>query len=154
MLAHPESVPDWLKLFFLFVNAVPASPEPRLVHKRPMRGIHQPDDPVVNVGRQLARKMRNLVLLTENGKRWRSRNRFRKPRSWFIHIDPHVPIALLARIMSRKNALHFQFILRCQRRNLDTSSGARIKSPSVVAALHGLAIQPAVRKRHSPMRAR
>src|SRR5260370_20171115 len=112
MLAHPESVRDRLKLFFLFVNAVPASPEPRLVHKRPMRRVHQPDDPVVNVGRQLARKMRNLVLLTENGKRRRSRNRFRQPRSWFIHINPDVPITLRTRLMSSNTALLFQFVLR------------------------------------------
>src|SRR5260370_9739860 len=112
MLAHPESVRDRLKLFFLFVNAVPASPEPRLVHKRPMRRVHQPDDPVVNVGRQLARKMRNLVLPTENVNRCRSRNRFPQPRSWLINIDPALSIALPARLMSRNNALHFELILR------------------------------------------
>ena len=64
---HPESIGNRLKLFFFLMNAMPAAPVPRLMHKRSMRRIHQTNNPLVHVRRQLASQMRNPIFLAERG---------------------------------------------------------------------------------------
>src|SRR6266478_8760279 len=105
MRAHPETVRDRLELLGFFVNASALPPEPRLMHERPMRRVHQSDNSVINVRRQLAGKMLHPVFVAENGKRRRRWNLFRQPRSRRIHINPNVSVSLFAGIMSRKDAL-------------------------------------------------
>src|SRR5438128_4790480 len=139
MRAHPESVRDRLELLGLFVNASALSPEPRLVHKWPVRRVHQSDDPVVNMRRQLARKMRDLVFVAEYRKRRRRRYRLRQACPRAIHLNPNIPVSLFAGIMPRKDPLHFQLVLAGERWNLHALPAARIEPPPVVAALHHLA---------------
>src|SRR5216110_297466 len=91
MQAHPESVRDRLELLGLLVNASALPPEPRLMHEGPVRRVHQSDDPVVNMRRQLARKMRDLVFVAEYRKRGRRRYRLRQARPRAIHINPNIP---------------------------------------------------------------
>src|SRR5439155_22512513 len=50
--------------------------------------------------------------------------------------------------------VHFQLVLAGERRNLHALSRASIESPSVITALHHLSIQPPIRKRYPPVRAR
>jgi len=40
--------PARIELFFLFVNTVPAAPPPRLMDERPVRGIHEANDAVID----------------------------------------------------------------------------------------------------------
>ena len=65
MRAHAEAVRDRLKLLLLLVDAVPLPPPPRLVHKRPMRRVHQTDDAVVHAAGQVGLKMRDAVAPAE-----------------------------------------------------------------------------------------
>src|SRR5712692_1196438 len=154
MRAHPESVRNRLELLGFLVNARTFPPEPRLMHKRSMRGVHQPDNSVVNVRRQLARKMRDLEFVAEHRKRRRRWNLLRQLRPRRIHINPDVPVALLARIVPRKNPLDFKLIVAGKRRNLHALPAASIEPPSVVAALDHFPIQPPIRKRYPPVRTR
>src|SRR5713226_7631256 len=154
MRAHPEAVRNRLELLGFLVNAPALSPEPRLVHKRPVRRVHQSDNPVIDVRRQLAGKMRDFVFVAENGKRRRCWNRLRQPRPRRIHINPNVAVAFLAGIVPRKNPLDFKLILAGKRRNLHALPAARVKPPSVVTALDHFPIQPPIRKRYPPVRAR
>ena len=62
---HPKSIRNRLELFFLLVNAMPTPPVPRLMHKRPVRRIHQSNNPLVHMRRQLASQMRNPIFLAE-----------------------------------------------------------------------------------------
>src|SRR5260370_1075360 len=154
MRAHAKSIRNRLELFFLFVNAVPAAPEPRLVYEWPVRRVHQTDDSVVDMRRQFARQMRDLVLFAEH-RQGRSRsNFFRQPRSRRVHVHPNIAIAFFAGIVPRENALYFQFVLARQRRNFHASCRARLKSPSMIAAFHRLPVKVPIRKRHPSVCAR
>src|SRR6202035_5426570 len=82
--AHPEAVRDRLELLGFLMNAPALPPEPRLVHERSMRRVHQSDNPVIDVRRQLAGKVRDLVFVAENGKPRRPWNRLRQFRSWRV----------------------------------------------------------------------
>src|SRR6266851_3520851 len=153
MRAHPEAVRNRLELLGFLVNAPALPPEPRLVHKRPVRRVHQSDNPVIDVRRQLARKVRDFVFVAENGKPWRRRNRLWQFRSRRIvsryataraHVNPNVTVALLARIMPCKNPLHLQLVLARERWNLDALPAASIEPPSVITALHYFPVQPPV----------
>src|SRR6266851_2362564 len=111
MRTHPEAIGNRLELLFLGMNAAAATPEPRRMHKRPVRGIHQADDAVVDVRRQLAIEMRDFVLLAERRQlRW-LRNLRRQERSGCAYIHPDIAIPLFARIMSRENSLHLKLVL-------------------------------------------
>ena len=154
MRAHPKSIRDRLKLLLLLVNAVLAPPKPGLMHKRPVRRIHQADDPLVHMRRQLAVQMCNLVFLAEHRQRRRRRHCLRKAGSGRIHVNPDITVALFARIVPRKNPLHFQLILRSQRRNLHATRRASIKPPPVVTALNGAPIKVPVGQRYPPVRTR
>src|SRR6202140_5425338 len=117
MRAHPETVRNRLEFLGFLVNASALPPKPRLVHERPMRRVHQTNDPVIDVRRQLAGKMRDFVFVAENGKPRRPRNRLRQFRSWRVvdrlaiartndrfaaartHVNPNVAVSLLAWIM-------------------------------------------------------
>src|SRR4029077_18173323 len=154
MQAHADPVRKRLELLGFLVNAPAFPPEPRLVHERPMRRVHQSDNSVVNVRSQLTRKMLDLVFVAQHRKRRRRRNLLRQLRSRSIHINPNVAVALLTWIMPSENALYFQFILARKRWNLDALPAARIKPPSVVAAFHNFPVEPSVRQRNPAMRAR
>jgi len=163
---------------------MPAPPVPRLMHKRPVRRIHQSNNPLVHMRRQLAGQMRNPIILAKRRqfRCWNSSRRFarlllceflctlrlrvifffsltfsstrhRDPRTR-IHVNPKISVALFARIMPRKNALHLQFVLASQRRNLNALSAASLKFPSVITALQVLPIKSPMRKRNPAVRAR
>src|SRR5437879_13718781 len=106
MRAHPKPVGNRLELLGFLVDAPAFPPEPRLVYERPVRRIHQSDNPVVNMRRHLARKMRDLVFVAEHRKRRRRRNLLRQTRSRTIHINPNVAVRLLATTISRKTTLY------------------------------------------------
>src|SRR6266478_4166755 len=152
MRTHPEAIGNRLELLGFLVNASAFPPEPRLMHERPVRRIHQSDNRMIDVRRKLAGKMRDFVFVTEPRKRRRRRNRLRQSRPRSIHINPNVAVALFAWIMSSKNPLHFQLVLRRERWNLHALPAACIEPPSVVAALHHFSVEPPVRKRYPAMR--
>src|SRR5579863_8363594 len=51
--AHAKAHRDRLEILLLLVNAVTAAPPPCLMHKRPVRWIHESDDAVVHAARQV-----------------------------------------------------------------------------------------------------
>ena len=78
---HPESIRNRFKLFFFFVNAMPAPPVPRLMHERPVRRIHQPNNPLVYMRRQLASQTRHPIFFAESRQFRYGRNRLGQSRS-------------------------------------------------------------------------
>src|SRR5271168_773810 len=124
MGTHPKPKRYRLKLLLFLVNAPPAPPIPRLVHKRPVGRVHQSNNTLVHMRRKLASQMRNPVFLAENTELRRQGNlRCQAPRrggacpslrlspliktrsirrdpSSRAHENPNIPIALFARIMS------------------------------------------------------
>ena len=82
-----------------------------------------------------------------------SSTRHRDPRAR-IHVNPKISVSLFTGIMPSKNALHLQFVLASQRRNLNALPAACLKFPPVVTALQILPIESPVRKRNAPMRTR
>src|ERR1041384_2366086 len=152
MSAHPKSKWNRLKLFRLLVNTFLASPEPRLMHERPVRRIHQPDDSLVHMRRQIARQVSALVSLAERSQlRYRGRS-LGQSRRGRIHVHPNVAVALLAEVMPGKDPLRLQFVLARQRWNLHALPAASIELPAVIAALQVLSVKPSVRERDAPVR--
>src|ERR1700688_4371040 len=116
--AHPESIRNRLKLFFLLVNTVSAAPVPRLMHKRPVRGVHQPDNSLVDMRRQIACEVRDSVFFAEDGQLRSLRNCLWQSGSLSAHVNPEISVALFARKMAGKNTLDLQFVLTSERGNL------------------------------------
>ena len=163
MRRHPKtSIPSAmlfirqrLKLLRLFMDRSPAPPPPRLVHKRPMRRVHQPDNPMVHVARQVSLQMRTTELprkLRHLRHRRQCIAQGHTSRPHLRQIHPRKPIPLHARISTRVNLRGLQPITRRQRRNLLALPSARLKLPPVILALHRLPIEPPCRKRNPAMR--
>ena len=161
MRRHPKpcippvifAVLQWLKVLRLLMNTRRRPPPPRLVHKWPMRWIHQPDNSVIYIARQLRHQMRTPKLSRElrHLRHWRQRlTHPPRPRSRNIH--PSKPIPLFTRKRTRKNLRRVQRLMTRQRRNLLALPTARLKLPAVVFASHRLPIEPPRRQRNPPMR--
>ena len=142
-----------LKVLRLLMNASLTPPPPGLVHKRSMRRIHQPDNPMIDIAWQLRHQVRTAKL---SRKLWHLRHRRQRfthspsPRSRQIH--PRKPIPLLARKSTRINLRRVERLMARQRRNLPALSAARLKPPPVILARHRLPIEPPSRKRDPSMR--
>src|SRR5215467_4152585 len=98
--------------------------------------------------------MRDLVLFAENRQVRRFGDSLWQSRAGCIHEDPDVPVALLARVMTRKDTLDFQFVLRSQGRNFDALARARFEPPAVVTTLHHVAVHSPVGQRDAAVWAR
>src|SRR5215472_15716249 len=104
MRAHAKAVRDGLEILLLLVDGMPGAPPPRLVDEWPMRGIHQPDDAVIDRAGQVSGEVSKLVVIAELHhlpRRHRRRSRFRKTcsdRAGIRHIHPDKVVALLTRI--------------------------------------------------------
>ena len=157
MRAHAEAVGDGLEGFLLLVDAVAVAPPPGLVDKRPVSGIHQPDDAVVHSARQFGREIGDLVFVAEGGnaRRWHRRlHSFCEScpsRSRLGYVDPDVVVVLFAGIAASVDAIYAQLLVCSQRRNELALAGMRFELPAMVTALHPLAVEPAMGKRHTAM---
>src|SRR6185312_11325126 len=143
-----------LKTLLLLVNTSPAAPPPRLMHKRPVRGIHQPNDAVVDVARQIGGEMRSA----KSGRElWHLRNSRQfsvdTARTRLRDKDPGIPVALLAGIRPGEDLRRIQRILAGQRGNLHALAAAGLKLPAMILAGHALAVEPSGRERNAAMRA-
>jgi hypothetical protein len=144
---------QWLKVLRLLMNTSLTPPPPGLMHKRPMRRIHQPDNPMIDIARQLRDQMRTAKLrrkLRHLRHRRQLLTHSPRPRSRKIH--PRKPISLLARKRTRINLRRVQRLMARQRRNLPALPTARLEPPPVILASHRLPIEPSSRKRNPPMR--
>jgi hypothetical protein len=150
--AHPKSIWNRLKLFRLLMNAGLAPPEPRLMHKRPVRRVHQSDYPVIDVRRQFALQSGYLELRAKFFQLRSTRQILRQPRPRRAHEHPNVPVPLFAGKMRRIDPLHLQFVMARQRWNLHTPPAACVKLPPVITALHVPPVKMPVRKRNPPVR--
>src|SRR5215469_4806899 len=112
MRAHAEAVGDRLETFLLLVDAVARAPPPRLMDERPMRGIHEANDAVIDVHGHLGLQVGGRKLVAEFFDLRRGFGRFlrlaepcaRRPR--IRNVDPDKPILLLTWIAARVNALN------------------------------------------------
>ncbi len=142
-----------LKVLRLLMNTSRRPPPPRLMHKRPMRRIHQPDNPVVHIARQLRRQMRRPKPPRKlRHLRHRRQLSHHPPSPRLRQIHPRIPIPFLARISPRINLPWLQRLMARQRRNLHTLPRTRLKPPPVILTSHGLPIKPPRRKRNPPVR--
>src|SRR5580704_9289882 len=131
------------------------------MYERPVRRIHQSDNSVVHMRRQIAGQVSDLIFLAEGrqfGRRWqrlccsRSGSRVRGSAFARRHEYPDVAVALFAGIVSRKNAIDFQFVLAAERWNFHALPTARLKSPAVVTALQSLPIEAPIGQRNPAVR--
>jgi hypothetical protein len=144
---------DWLKVLRLLVNTSRRPPPPGLVHKRPMRRIHQPNNPVIHIAGQLRRQMRSPKPPRKlRHLRHRRQLSHHPPSPRLRQINPRIPIPLLTRISPRINLPRLQRLVTSQRRNLQALPRTRLKPPPVVLASHRLSIEPPRRQRNPPMR--
>jgi hypothetical protein len=161
MRRHPKprippvvfTVLNRLKVLRLLMNTRPAPPPPRLMHKRPMRRIHQPDNPMVYIAWQLRRQMRGPVpsrkLRHLRNRRQLTRN---PPHPSLGQIHPRIPIPLFTRKSPGINLRRVEPVMARQRRNLPALPRTRLKPPPMVLARHSLPIEPPRRQRNPPMR--
>src|SRR5579871_303516 len=153
MCRHPEPLRNRLKVLLLLVNARPTTPPPRLMYKRPMRRIHQPNDPVVDVARQVSHKVRAAKPLRKLRQLRHRRQRIANAASSRLRqINPRVAVTLLARVSAGINLGRIERLKLSQRRNLDTLPAARLEPPAMILALHRLAVEPPCRQRNPTMR--
>src|SRR4051794_3511939 len=104
MCAHPEAPGNGFEMFLLFVDALALAPPPGLMDKRPVRGIHEADDSVVNAYRHVGGEVCRLKFAAEffyfGCGRWRigrlSKACSRRPR--LVHEDPYIRVALFTGI--------------------------------------------------------
>jgi hypothetical protein len=142
-----------LKVLCLLVNARLTPPPPRLMDKRPMGRIYQPDNPVIHIAGQLRRQMsrpkppRELRHLGHRRQLSRS-----PPNARLRQVNPRIPIPLLTGKCPRKNLRRVQRLKARQRRNLLALPRARLKSPAMILTSHRLPIEPSRRQRNPPMR--
>jgi hypothetical protein len=59
--AHAKALGYRLKVFVFFVNAVSGTPPPSLMNKWTMRGIHKPDDAVIDADRHFRLQIGEFV---------------------------------------------------------------------------------------------
>ena len=91
-----------LKVLRLLMNTRPAPPPPRLVHKRPMRRIHQPDNPMIHIAWQLRHQVRAPKLRRKLRHLRHRRQRLpHAPCPRRRHIHPRKTVPLLARKRTR-----------------------------------------------------
>src|ERR1700723_2777197 len=113
MRAHAEAVRDRLKILLLLVDRMPRAPPPRLMHKWPVRRIHQSDNSVIDRARQIGGKVRQLVSFAEFRnlrRKYRCRRSFSEPSSRGSGIRNKYPdkiVMLFARITAGINAINF-----------------------------------------------
>src|SRR6516162_3222677 len=153
MRTHPEAVWNRLKSFRFFVNAGFTPPEPRLVHERPVRRIHQADDSMIDVRWQFAFEPRDLVSLAEFLELRYSGQLFRQPCSLSVQIYPDVAVALFTGEVAGADPLHFQLVVARERRNRDAAPAAGIEFPAVVTAREPVTVKVPVGKGYSSVRA-
>ncbi len=153
MRRHPKPLRNRFKMLRLLMNTSLAPPPPSLMHKRPMRRIHQPDNPMIDIARQLRRQVRTAKLRRKlRHLRHRRQHLTHSPRPSSRQIHPRKTIPLLTRKRTRINLRRIERLMTSQRRNLPTLPAARLKPPPVILACHRLPIEPSRRKRNPPMR--
>ncbi|CAE6715881.1 hypothetical protein NSPZN2_11445 [Nitrospira defluvii] len=147
---HPEPVGDGLEGLCLVVHAGLGSPPRALVDEGAVRGIHEPDDAVVDGTIQDRGDLDHAIGRGRQRKARQFRYRLIRPlRIGQIH--PHVPVCFLARVGGDPD------LLGSKRRSLDkgrnvTTATARIKLPSVIGALDPFSVEVTEGQGHASMR--
>src|SRR5882724_3000447 len=123
--------------------------------KRPVRWIHQADDSVIHGAGKISRQVSQFVLVAEgrNPRRgyWRlgSFGKTSSRRRRLGNEDPDKVVMLFAGVAAGINAVNLQPLIRGERRNELALARVSIKPPAVIAALHLLPIEKAVRQWHA-----
>ena len=108
------------------------------MHKRPVRRIHQSDDAVIDIARQVGRQMRRakaLAELRDFGNRRQLSLASSEPAASAVvpalrDIDPDVAIALLAGKRRSVNLRGIERVLAGERRDLAALARHRLEAPS------------------------
>src|SRR5664280_1089660 len=109
MRGHAEAAVDGLELLLLLVDTLLRTPPPGLMNERTVRRIHEPDDAVVYVTRQVSPQVRAAITLAELRDLW-NRRQFRRiiqaqlASARLGNVHPHMAVALLAGKRSSVNA--------------------------------------------------
>ncbi len=155
MRRHAKSIRNRLEVLFLLVDRSLFPPPPSLMHKRPMRRVHQSDNAVVHIAGQVSGQMRAAILRAEL-RSFRNRRLFSCPRpsgSRLRNIHPRISIALFARKSRRINLCRVQRIHLRERRNLHALAARRLKGPPMIFTGNLIAVEPSARQRNAAMRA-
>src|SRR5579862_4335049 len=116
MGTHAEAHGNRFEVFLLFVNAVTGPPPPRLMNKRSVRRIHEPDDAVIDTAGKIGGQMRDFEFpakIRYSGYKHSRRNGFRKTctrRRRFRYKHPDVAVPLFAGVASGIDPIDFQVL--------------------------------------------
>src|SRR5690348_10142273 len=114
MRAHAEAIRDRLELLLLFMDAVASAPPPGLMHERPVRRVHEPNDSMINAAGQVGGKIRRLVFLRKSRQLRGCERRFVAARescasrAGIGNEDPDKAVALLAGEVAGVDTIDFQ----------------------------------------------
>src|SRR5437667_1893554 len=125
------------------------------MHKRPLRRIHQADDAVIHAARQISGKVGEHELIAECRDARYGRLMLAPIGAAGARLGnkhPEESVALIARKSTRENPIDFQLGIFGQRWDLAALPAARLKAPSVIAALQLLAIEETIGERNAAMR--
>src|SRR5512146_319018 len=135
MALDAEAVGNGLEDFLFFVDAGAFAPPPRLVHKRPMRRVHQADNAVVHTARQLGLQVFEPIVRAES---WQARGfgRFLISVVRIGYKDPEIAVLLFALEASGKNSINFELVTGRQRRDELALPCLSFENPPVIRTLH------------------
>src|ERR1700759_5230253 len=106
---HAKAIGNRLELFGFVANAVPSAPPPCLVDERAVRGIHEPDDGLIDSAGEISPKLHRLMPCTESGQ-FRDRRRGLRRSAFRIgHENPDIAVAFFTTKTSSQNALALEF---------------------------------------------
>ena len=120
MRAHAEAVRNRLEILALLVDTLTCAPPPGLMYEWSVRGVHQPDNSMIDGARQISSEIRELVLIAERGnpRYWNGRvgssGESSSGRRRIGNEHPDEGVVFFARIATRVDALDLQLLIRSE----------------------------------------
>ena len=130
------------------------------MNERSVRGIHQPDDAVIDAAGQIGGQVGEFVFVAEC---WNARAGLRRGSARCVESrscgrrlrneDPDEAVMLFAGVAAGVDAIDFEFLIGGERRNQLALAGVRVEAPAVVAAFDLIAVETSAGERHAAVRA-
>ena len=119
-----------------FVDGPPRPPPPGLMHERPVRRVHQPNDRVVN----MARKFYGFAQARHPVAKFRHDGRVTRINAVIAEKDPDIALHFSARVGLHLHPVDIELLIRYQRGD-GRASPVAAKAPAMVTAFDFLAVE-------------
>src|SRR6516225_387578 len=152
MRPDAETVGNRFEDFLFLVDAAAGTPPPGLMNERPVRGVHEADNAVVDRRGQVGPELGKSVLGAEDRQ---ARRRWRRliAVGGIRQVHPQVAVSLLAGKVPGIDAIHFELVARRQGRDGTALTGPRVESPAVILAFNLVPVEITVGERYAAVRA-